>query len=110
MYVAHSSSFPSGHVALFLGFFGFYIMLLTNAKSQRYKMLAFSLCYVISFLVAFSRLYLGAHWLSDVVAGLLLGTVCILFSSIAWSHCQGQKSFGAEFFSTIFNYFFCFFF
>ena len=34
-------------------------------------------------LMAASRAYLGAHWLSDAIAGLLLGTSCALLAAVA---------------------------
>jgi undecaprenyl-diphosphatase len=38
---------------------------------------------VFSILMALSRAYLGAHWLSDAVAGVLLGTSCALLAALA---------------------------
>lgn len=36
--------------------------------------------------IAFSRLYLGAHWLADVVAGIGLGVAWVAILAIAWAH------------------------
>ena len=38
---------------------------------------------VFSILMALSRAYLGAHWLSDAIAGVLLGTSCALLAALA---------------------------
>jgi undecaprenyl-diphosphatase len=70
-------SFPSGHavagaataVALVLAFF------LPAAERRRWEWIAVG----FSFLMAFSRVYLRAHWLSDVVAGVLLGSGIAIF-------------------------------
>lgn len=65
-------SFPSGHavagaataVALVL------VLLPPGPARRRWEFAAT----VFAFVMAFSRVYLRAHWLSDVVAGILLGT------------------------------------
>ncbi|HET9800388.1 MAG TPA: phosphatase PAP2 family protein [Chthoniobacterales bacterium] len=62
-------SFPSGHVDASIGFFG--VLLLARRRVG----LAFL---PIPILIGFSRLYLGAHWLSDVVCAMLLGIVSAL--------------------------------
>jgi membrane-associated phospholipid phosphatase len=65
-------SFPSGHavagaataVALVL------VLFPPGPKRRRWEVAAV----LFAFVMAFSRVYLRAHWLSDVVAGVLLGT------------------------------------
>ena len=65
-------SFPSGHVDASTGFFG--VLLLARRRIG----LA---CLPIPILIGFSRLYLGAHYLSDVVCAAVLGLFCAL---IVW--------------------------
>lgn len=65
-------SFPSGHVDASVGFFGVILL------ARRRLGLA---CLPIPILIGFSRLYLGAHWLSDVVCAAVLG---ILSAIIVW--------------------------
>lgn len=60
-------SFPSGHVAASAAFFGVLIF------ARRRVGLA---CMAIPVLIGFSRLYIGAHYLSDAVAGLAIGLMC----------------------------------
>ncbi len=62
-------SFPSGHVGASMGFFGVLII------ARRRVGLA---CLPIPILIGFSRMYIGAHYLSDVVCGALLGILCAL--------------------------------
>jgi len=62
-------SFPSGHVDASTAFFC--TLLLANRRIG----LA---CLPIPILIALSRMYLGAHYLSDVVCAAVLGIVCAL--------------------------------
>jgi len=45
-----------------------------------------------SVLMALSRAYLGAHWLSDAIAGILLGTSCALLAALVVSQLQRRWS------------------
>ncbi len=60
-------SFPSGHTAATTGFFG--VLLFANRR------LALALS-PIPLLIAFSRMYVAAHFLSDVVCAMVLGLFC----------------------------------
>ncbi|MDQ3414821.1 MAG: phosphatase PAP2 family protein [Verrucomicrobiota bacterium] len=61
------NSFPSGHTAATTAFFG--VLLFANRR------LALALA-PIPLLIAFSRMYVGAHYLSDVVCAMVLGLFC----------------------------------
>jgi undecaprenyl-diphosphatase len=76
-------SFPSGHAALSVVVYGFLAFLLGNRKPgwQRTGLALAAVC--IAALTAFSRLYLGAHWLSDVIASFGLGTAWVALLAIA---------------------------
>ena len=45
-----------------------------------------------SVLMALSRAYLGAHWLSDAIAGVLLGTSCALLAALAVTGLQRRRT------------------
>jgi membrane-associated phospholipid phosphatase len=62
-------SFPSGHVGASTAFFA------TLFFARRRIGLA---CLPIPILIAFSRMYIGAHYLSDVVCAAILGVLCAL--------------------------------
>ncbi len=62
-------SFPSGHVGASTAFFG--VLLIARRRIG----LA---CLPIPILIGFSRMYIGAHYLSDVVCAAVLGTSCAL--------------------------------
>ena len=66
-------SFPSGHVASIVAcmitLHGFFVLL--RPKFSHFFLLLVST--VLIGLVAFSRIYLGVHWLSDTVGSVILG-------------------------------------
>jgi undecaprenyl-diphosphatase len=65
-------AFPSGHVAASTAFFGVLIF------ARRRVGLA---CLPIPILIGLSRMYLGAHYLSDVVCAAVLGILC---AALVW--------------------------
>jgi membrane-associated phospholipid phosphatase len=73
------SSFPSGHVLIYSGVYGFLAFLLETLIRPRWlRRLAVSLLVSFVSLVGPSRIYLGHHWLTDVTASYLLGTSYLL--------------------------------
>ena len=64
-------SFPSGHsVAVFE--IAFAVAFATRGKGKKWGVIA----YIFAVLVAYSRLYVGVHYPSDVICGALIGTIC----------------------------------
>ena len=63
-------SFPSGHSMASLAFYGFLIYLLYKSSIQKkLKILLITILGIIIMLIGTSRIYLGVHYLSDVLAG-----------------------------------------
>ncbi len=77
-------SFPSGHAASSIVLYGFLAFLLAHEKRAKIRLAITLLAAGLVGLIAFSRLYLGAHWLSDVLASLSLGTAWVALLSIAY--------------------------
>jgi undecaprenyl-diphosphatase len=66
--------FPSGHVLCLVVLFGMICYVLSVADiGRRVQRTAIALCGATVFAVAISRLYLDAHWLSDVMGGFAIG-------------------------------------
>jgi undecaprenyl-diphosphatase len=77
-------SLPSGHAALSLVVYGFLAFLVGHGKSRTQQTLLALAAAAIALLMAFSRLYLGAHWFSDVVASFGLAVAWMALLAIAF--------------------------
>lgn len=77
--VVGGQSFPSGHVMLYIAFWGLLfslvIILFQGKRWWRIALLIIPALFVI--LVGPSRIYLGAHWASDVLGAYLIGGVLL---------------------------------
>lgn len=76
---ASGYSFPSGHAMVSVAFYGFLTLLLSKKVSSK-KVKHFLVIGTISLiiLIGFSRIYLGVHYASDVLAGYLCA-ICYLY-------------------------------
>jgi membrane-associated phospholipid phosphatase len=84
------ASFPSGHaVAASVTAVAAVIAL---APAGRWRAAWWAMAAVaFSILMGLSRAYLGAHWLSDAVAGILLGTSCALLTALVVGQIQRRQ-------------------
>lgn len=83
-------SFPSGHAAgatLFYGLFA--LVLLSRLGSHGARAACVAIAALIVAVVAFSRLYLGVHYLSDVVAAACASVAWIAFGLTALGQLEG---------------------
>jgi undecaprenyl-diphosphatase len=75
----YSGSFPSGHSTLSAAAYLTLAMLVASLEpKRRTKALAYGLAGAVLVAVGFSRVYLGVHWPSDVLAGWCLGAAWAL--------------------------------
>ncbi|WP_232441005.1 phosphatase PAP2 family protein [Burkholderia ubonensis] len=80
-----SFSFPSSHATLAMVTYGFLAFLLCEGQRHRTRVAILVTATITVTLIAASRLYLGVHWLSDIVAGMSLGLAWVAALIIAYS-------------------------
>ena len=68
-------SYPSGHVLFFVVFFGFLAYLAWIYLTGLSRIIVISLCAGLIILIGPSRVFLGAHWASDVAGSYVLGAL-----------------------------------
>ncbi|MDX5595055.1 bifunctional DedA family/phosphatase PAP2 family protein [Pseudovibrio sp. SPO723] len=88
---ASAFSFPSSHTTVTTVLIGVLAVLLVHEKSGRFKAAVYSSVAVYAILMGFSRIYLGAHWLSDVLAGLLFGACIVAAFAFIFGHIHNEK-------------------
>jgi undecaprenyl-diphosphatase len=76
-------SMPSGHVAITIIFFGFLAYIISKNKSKMAKWISSLVVLAIVAIVSFTRLYLRVHYVSDLMAGILLGGIILITSILA---------------------------
>jgi undecaprenyl-diphosphatase len=75
----NSPSFPSGHVVQYTMLFGFtFLLVYALAPRSRFRTIGLVVLAAPIALVGPSRLYLGQHWLSDVLGGYALAAMLLL--------------------------------
>jgi undecaprenyl-diphosphatase len=75
--------FPSGHVAGIGALLGIIAACIAVGRSRIVQALATALVVAGVLIVAFSRLYVGVHWLSDVIGGALVAGVFVILGAVA---------------------------
>ncbi len=76
-YIEESFSFPSGHAALAMALYGFFIYSIWRHDKHHLKNSLIIFLSLLILLVGLSRLYLGVHYLSDVLVGYAIGLLWI---------------------------------
>lgn len=79
----HSFSFPSGHTTASTIFYGILLLLAWRRTRRGWARAALALVFVILVGgIGWSRVYLGFHWTTDVLAGWLLGSAVLVVLAV----------------------------
>ena len=92
----NSFSFPSGHALVTMCFYGMLaFFLMRETKSWPVRLLIATLTIILSLIIGISRIYLGVHYPTDVVAGYAVGFMWLLFCiSLLLRHQKKKQSKG----------------
>ncbi|MHB0865775.1 MAG: phosphatase PAP2 family protein [Minisyncoccota bacterium] len=83
-------SFPSGHATISVALYGFIAFLLLR-HYPRYKRSIVIVTALVAMSIGFSRLYVGVHFPSDVIAGYALGGLWLLSGMGVVRLCQNRQ-------------------
>jgi membrane-associated phospholipid phosphatase len=90
-------SFPSGHTLMATVFYGtLCALIVSRIVSWRWRVVTILAAGVMILLVGFSRIYLGAHYLSDVLAAIAEGLAWIAFCLLAVGELERRRKWKQE--------------
>ncbi len=85
------SSFPSGHAVAAAALCGSIAFIITRRTTWRTAVWIWAAAIFLALVVALSRVYLGAHWPTDVIAGLTLGAFWTTLTATATRYLGGPE-------------------
>ena len=91
--VLHTFSFPSGHTMLATVFYGtLCVLTFTRRRDWKIRVVSMLLALVMIALVGFSRMYLGVHYLSDVLGAIMEGMAWLALCFLTFGLLQQGRS------------------
>jgi undecaprenyl-diphosphatase len=85
------SSFPSGHVAAAVCYAAIAIVVGSNCARRWVVVTLWTLAVAVPIIVGLSRMYRGMHFMSDVVAGMILGAVSIAVTLLILTPAEEER-------------------
>lgn len=79
-------SFPSGHTTSAMTLFGLLAWFALRGLAWGASRWLTGMFAAVAAIIAVSRLYMGAHWPSDVIGGMLLGAALVLLFALIFRH------------------------
>ncbi len=87
-----NDSFPSGHVSFFVGLFGFLTFLIYTEFPKSYiQRVVLAILMFLIYSVGISRIYLGAHWFSDVMGAYLISLIWVSIVAVLFKKFKEKK-------------------
>jgi undecaprenyl-diphosphatase len=87
-------SFPSGHVLFFVVFFGFVAYLAWRYPTGHVRAIIIAVCGALIMLIGPSRIYLGAHWASDVLGSYIIGILWLFLVILGYQLALRRRNSG----------------
>jgi undecaprenyl-diphosphatase len=75
---ASGPAFPSGHTTVAMAVFGALAFFLTRDRSLRVRAWIWASFFLVILMIGASRVYLGVHWLTDILGGYAVGAAWLL--------------------------------
>jgi len=84
-------SFPSGHVAGNAALLGMIAVCVGTGRSRRLKAVLAGAAVAYVLFVAFTAVYVRAHFFSDIIGGMLLGGLCVMLGAATLRFLMGDR-------------------
>ncbi len=83
-------SYPSGHAMIAIGLYGLLLYFSRKIKDKKKRILVQSLLILLIISIGTSRIYVGVHYPSDIIAGYLLACIILKSNVSYWKHFKGR--------------------